>query len=205
MKYSSLILVAICVVVFVLQYSITGFTDTFVLDSSKVWQEPWRLITSIFLHGGLEHLVFNMFALALFGFILENTIDTRKFLFLFFVGGFVASIFSAIFYSSSLGASGAIFAVIGTLAIVRWKMTVWFFGIPMPMFVAAVLWAITDIVGVFYPSNVANFAHLAGLGFGIIFAYFVREYIDKGEKKKKRVIKDDEIDEWEDFYFRKPK
>jgi membrane associated rhomboid family serine protease len=202
MRYSSLLLVVICIVSFGLQFLITGFTDTFILDSSVASKEPWRLITSIFLHGGLEHLIFNMFALALFGFILENTIGTKKFLLLFFIGGFFASIASVMFYPLSLGASGAISAVVGTLAIVRYKMVVWFFGIPMPMFIAAILWAITDIVGVFYPSNVANFAHLAGLGFGLIFAYFVREYIDRGGKKK-NVLKKEEIDEWEDFYFKK--
>lgn len=203
MRYASLVLVVICVVVFGLQYFVAGFTESFVLDSSLVLKEPWRLVTSVFLHGSLEHLIFNMFALALFGFILENTIDTKKFLLLFFIGGFFASISSAMFYPASLGASGAIFAVIGTLAVVRYRMTVWFFAIPMPMFVAAVLWGITDIVGVFYPSTVANFAHLAGLAFGLIFAYFVREYIDKPNKKKKKVLSDEEIDEWEDFYFRK--
>src|SRR3989338_1117024 len=105
MRYSSLIIVAICIVVFALQFSIANFTDAFALDSSLVAKEPWRLVTSIFLHGSLEHLIFNMFALALFGFILENIIGTRKFLTLFFIGGLFASIFSSAVYPASLGAS----------------------------------------------------------------------------------------------------
>ncbi len=205
MRYSALLLVAICTVVFALQISISGFTDSFDLNSSLVLKEPWRLFTSIFLHGSLEHLIFNMFALALFGFILENTIDTRKFLILFFVGGLVASIGSAIFYPLSLGASGAISAVIGTLAVIRWRMVVWTLWVPMPMFLAAIVWTVIDIVGFFYPSGVANAAHIAGLGFGLVFAYFVREYMDKSKKNKEKTLKDKEIDEWEDFYFRKPK
>ena len=205
MKYSSLLLVLACIVVFGVQSFSSGFTDAFVLDSSLVLKEPWRLVTSIFLHGGLEHLVFNMFALGLFGFVLENIIGSRRFLALFFIGGFFASALAAIFYPASLGASGAIFAVIGTLAVVRWKMIVWYFGVPMPMVVAAGIWGLLDIIGAFYPSNVGNVAHLAGLGFGLIFAYFVREYIDKSEKKKKKALSKEELEEWEDFYFRKPK
>ena len=201
MRYTSLILVLVCVVVFVLQGLFSGFTDSFLLDSSKVWQEPWRLITSVFLHGSLEHLVFNMFALALFGFILENIIGSKKLLLLFFAGGFFASFLSAFFYSSSLGASGAICALIGTLAVLRYRMVVWFFGIPMPMFVAAIFWGMTDILGVFYPSNIGNIAHIAGLGFGLVFSYFVKEYIQRSRKSREKYLSNKDLEDWEDRYM----
>ena len=201
MKITSLLLVIICIVVFVIQIMFPVVTNIFLLDSSSVLSEPWTLITSIFIHGGFEHLVFNMFALGLFGFILENIIGSKKFLAVFFIGGLFSSIVSIFFYSASLGASGAIFSVIGVLAVIRYRMIVWFFGVPMPMAIAAAFWAIVDIVGVFYPSNTANMAHLAGLFFGLVLSYFLREYMDKG-KKRKKALSDEDIDKWEDSYMR---
>ena len=181
-----------------------SITDSFLLDSSVVLQKPWTLITAIFIHASLEHIVFNMFALALFGFILENIIGTKRFLIIFFIGGIMASIGSAMFYPTSLGASGAIFAAIGTLAVIRYKMSVWVFGVPMPMALAAGAWAIADIIGVFYPSDVANIAHLSGLGFGIAYGFYIRKLIrpEHEEERNKKLLSDKKLEKWEDEYLK---
>jgi len=93
--------------------------------------EIWRFLTAVFLHGGVGHILFNGFALLLFGSILERFVGGRRFLIVFFVTGILANLISVNFYSSSLGASGAIFGVIGALVIVRPGLTVWAFGMPM--------------------------------------------------------------------------
>ena len=203
MKYTSLLLVLACVAVFILQM-LFSITDSFLLDSSVVLQKPWTLITAIFIHASLEHIVFNMFALALFGFILENIIGTKRFLIIFFIGGIMASIGSAMFYPTSLGASGAIFAAIGTLAVIRYKMSVWVFGVPMPMALAAGAWAIADIIGVFYPSDVANIAHLSGLGFGIAYGFYIRKLIrpEHEKERNKKLLSDKKLEKWEDEYLK---
>src|SRR3989344_4411760 len=100
MKYSTFILVGVCVIIFLLQISIQGFTDNFVLKKELLFNEPWRLLTSIFLHSGIPHLLLNMFSLALFGIILENIIGTRRFLLIFFISGLIASLFSGFFYNN---------------------------------------------------------------------------------------------------------
>ncbi|MBS3081871.1 rhomboid family intramembrane serine protease [Candidatus Pacearchaeota archaeon] len=163
-------------VVFLLQLFVNGFTELFLLDSSSFTQ-IWRFFTAIFLHGGIAHLLYNVFALALFGSMLERFIGGKRFLIVFFVTGILANVVSVNFYGSSLGASGAIFGVIGTLIFIKPLMFVWAFGFPMPLFVAGIIWITGDLMGFFYAtgSNVANLAHLSGMFFGILFGFIYRK------------------------------
>lgn len=194
------------IAVFILQIFVLDFTDMFVLNSIA-FQQPWRFLTAIFLHGGLGHIALNLFALLLFGSILEKLIGGKKFLIVFFVTGILANLMSVNFYSSSLGASGAIFGVIGTLIIVRPLLPIWAFGVPMPIFIAGLIWAGIDIVGaigflVGNPlNNTGNIAHLSGMIFGFLLGIWYRP------KKKKTFEMKVEFDEpsfrrWEDVYVR---
>ena len=160
--------------IFLVQTFVNGFTELFLLDSSLTLQF-WRFFTSIFLHGDFAHLLYNLFALALFGSMLEKFIGSRKFLIVFFVTGILANIISVNFYDASLGASGAIFGIIGALIVVRPFMVVWAFGLPMPLILAGILWVVGDVIGIFVPSNVANLAHLSGIAFGLIFGGLYRK------------------------------
>ena len=124
-KYSALKLCGFIFLVFLAQVLISGFTELFVLND-LVWSgEIWRFFSSIFLHGDVGHLILNVFALALFGSILEKFIGGRRFLLVFIVSGILANLVSVNFYNSSLGASGAIFGIIGALIFVRPLMVVW--------------------------------------------------------------------------------
>ncbi len=212
-KHWALKLLGILVIIFIAQIIFPKLTDLFVLKSADIFSRPWILLTSIFLHGGVGHLLLNGFALALFGSILEEIIGSKKFLTLYFIGGIIASlvfvfglpILSAIGMPSSgnaLGASGAIFAVLGALTVLRPGMTVWVSYMPMPMWIAAIVWAGQDLLGIFIPDNVANFAHLGGLIFGLIagFSFRLRNVESKRKAKKKKedmMLSDDEIEEWE--------
>lgn len=76
----------------------------------------WRLITAMFLHIGLIHLAFNMYALYLFGYLIENAFGTVRFLAIYFVAGFLGSVASFAFgpaIAVGAGASGAIFGLLG--------------------------------------------------------------------------------------------
>ncbi|MGB7499070.1 MAG: rhomboid family intramembrane serine protease [Moheibacter sp.] len=79
--------------------------------------EYWRLITSMFIHGGLNHLILNLFALVVSGFLLESEIRKYKFLFVYFVSGIFAGIASIYWHNNSIsvGASGAIFGLYGVM------------------------------------------------------------------------------------------
>lgn len=76
--------------------------------------EYYRLVTSMFLHGGIVHLLFNMYALYILGDFIERVYGAKKYLAIYFVSGIVASIFSLYFSPvMGVGASGAIFGLLG--------------------------------------------------------------------------------------------
>ncbi len=203
-KFYSLWFLLVSIIVFILQISFEGFTELFVLNSNALTGEYWRFITAMFLHGSAVHLFYNLFALFFFGVALEKLIGSRKFLFVFFASGIIANIISVNFYASSLGASGAIMGIIGTLTIIKPLMMVWAFGLILPMFIAAILWVIGDILGVFMPSNVGNIAHLSGIGIGFLIGLVLRKYVRKRTKKvKKVVIPDYYMTGWEKRYMKK--
>jgi len=78
--------------------------------------EPWRYVTSMFLHGNLEHLLFNMFALLVFAPPLEHMLGSVRYAVFYLLCGILANLFSAFMITeptSSVGASGAIYGVYG--------------------------------------------------------------------------------------------
>lgn len=199
-RWFALKLVFVCVIVFILQTLFPFITDNFALISKRILSEPYLLLSSIFLHGGVRHLMFNMFALGLFGLILENIIGSKRFLIIFFLAGIISGVGSVIFYPAALGASGAIYGILGTLTVLRPKAVVWALGVPMPMFLAAVVWALMDLVGMFAPTGVANAAHLFGLAAGLIIGFYLRSNYKKEEKteESKDDLPDEErISDWE--------
>ncbi|HLC39583.1 MAG TPA: rhomboid family intramembrane serine protease [archaeon] len=204
--WDALKLAVIIAVIFLLQNLFPDFLEQFALASSGVFQQPWTLVTYIFLHGNANHLISNLFPLAMFGLILEKIIGSQKFLIIFFAAGIFAGMISTFFYPSVIGASGAIFSIMGVLVGIRPKMVVLAFGIPIPMIIAVILWVALDLGGVFYPSSIANIGHLAGLSVGIIFGMWLRPKYKLPEEKKKDEIKFDEeyFRKWEEKHM-KPK
>jgi membrane associated rhomboid family serine protease len=201
--YSSFWLSLACIIVFALQNLVSGLTELFILDQSK-YIEVWRFVSSIFLHGSIIHLALNLFALILFGLILESVIGSRNFLKVFFISGIFANLIAINFYPLSLGASGAIYGILGCLAILRPKMVVWVFNLPMPMFLAAILWVIAGVLGVFMPSNVGDIAHLSGIAVGFIFGlfYLKRFGAEKREARKRIWIDERSMRNWEERVMR---
>ena len=177
--------------------------SNFAMISSEAFVKPWMFVTHIFLHGGITHLIFNLFALLLFGSILEKVIGSKKFLLIFFIAGIVSAFGDVLFYPAAVGASGAIFGVMGCLAVLRPKLIVWAYGIPMYMVVAIFIWAFLDLAGIFYPDNVAHAAHLFGMAFGIASGLWIRSEYKEPRKQevKYEILSDEELDEWEEKYM----
>jgi len=204
MKYATVWLSAVCIIMFILQLIFPSITDNLVLNQQS-FSQPYRFVTSIFLHGSFSHLLFNLFALVMFGLILESLIGSRKFLLIFFVSGISANLIAVNFYSSSLGASGAIYGIIGALAVLRPLMTVWAFSLPLPMFVASIIWIVLGVIGIFNPTdNTGYIAHLSGIVFGAIFG-LIFKLRNKQEKirKQKLHIPEEYMQRWEDVYIRR--
>jgi len=205
-RWLALELTGICVAVFMLSQIFPDFFyGNLVLSRGAFLSQPWTLLTSIFMHADFLHLYGNMFALAVFGTLFEKHAGSRSFLIAFFAGGILSGLAGLAFYGSLLGASGAIFAVLGCFAIFRPRSVVFVLGVPMPVLAALFVWAGMDLAGVFYPDNVAHFSHLAGMAFGAIYALRLRKLHPeppKPKKTKEGYLSEKEIEEWEDIYMR---
>ena len=144
----------------------------------------WTFVTSMFMHGGLNHLIMNMISLMFIGGFVEKLIGKKRFISLYFVSGFFAAIFFILFQVitganldiSAVGASGAIFGLAGLLLILTPRLPILlFFVIPMPMWMAVfflivVLWAVSAPFGL----PIANSAHLGGLLVGIGYGLYLK-------------------------------
>ena len=81
--------------------------------------QPWRLITCAFLHGGLAHIAFNMYALKIIGSEVAYVYGKVKYIFIYLISALGGSIFSYLFNADSIsvGASGAIFGLLGAMIV----------------------------------------------------------------------------------------
>ncbi len=196
MKFSNASLGMIIATVFVFMLQIflgRNFTEALLLISDEVWKRPWILATSMFLHGGVNHILYNMYGLMIFGPLLEQKIGSKRFLFLYLFSGIVAAMLSTLFYDRALGASGALMGVIGALVILMPDLRLLlFFFIPMPLWMAGIVWALIDAWGVLMPSGVANIAHLVGMGTGVLYGLYVRK---QGKTFQRKFSKKEHLDE----------
>ncbi len=170
-------LVILNVIFFLLQLVLGDkFTASLMLVSADVFTRPWILVTHMFLHGGFAHILFNMYALWIFGNFLESKIGKTRFYYLYFISGIVAGFVSSFFYTASLGASGAVMGILATLIVLIPNMKVlFFFAIPMPFWVAGIVWVLLDIGGIFFPSGIGNIAHLVGMAIGLGFGFYLKQ------------------------------
>ncbi len=158
------------------------------LHPDTVLYQPWQIITSMFLHAGFMHFFVNMIVLFFFGSELERRAGGKWYLTIFFLSG-LAGNFAYLGYAfltnpliPALGASGAIYGVLGTLAIIAPEIRVlFFFAIPMSIRTLIILFAIVDIVGFMgsigptgIQTGVAHSAHLAGLLVGLYYGKRLR-------------------------------
>ncbi|HEX9824696.1 MAG TPA: rhomboid family intramembrane serine protease [Actinomycetota bacterium] len=125
------ILLAVILAVFVVEIARGGLRDLGVLVDMGAMVpalvedgQYWRLVTAIFLHAGPLHLLFNVYALVIFGNLVEEAFGTVRFAAVYFVTGFAASAASFAFGSEgrvAVGASGAIFGLLGAWLTYNWR------------------------------------------------------------------------------------
>lgn len=152
----------------------------------------WTFLTSMFMHAGIGHLLVNMISLMFIGNFVEKLIGKKRFISLYFAGGLFAGIFFVLiaFLTGTdlnvyaVGASGAIFALGGILAVLTPRLPVLvFFVIPMPMWIAMVflmfgLWALSSGFGL----PIGNMAHLGGLIIGISYGFYLKKQYPRKTK-----------------------
>ena len=136
----------------------------------------WQLVTYLFLHGGFFHILFNMFALWMFGSELERTWGSRAFLRYYFVTGVGAGLFSVLADPFSMiptiGASGAVYGILLAYCMLFPERYVYLYMlIPVKVkYFVAFLGALAFLSALGSPgSTVAHIAHLGGMVVGLVY------------------------------------
>lgn len=130
----------------------------------------WRLVTPIFLHAGLLHVGFNLYALYVIGPPVEARFGPKRFLFVYLYSG-VAGVLASMAFSSdlSVGASGAIFGLIGAYAVYLYQHRELFGPGGRRTLLNLVLIAVVNLVIGLAP-GIDDWAHLGGLLGGSLLA-----------------------------------
>jgi len=164
-------------VVFLISLILPGFVYNYLaLNPEYLMQRPWTLITYMFVHADFNHLFWNMLFLFFFAMELERRVGESKFLQIYILSGIVAALGQMMISGGSMvGASGALFGVLGCLAMIAPEIRILlFFVIPMSIRGAVVLFALIDFLSMSSADNIAHMAHIVGLLVGLAYGQAMR-------------------------------
>jgi len=132
----------------------------------------WRFFTPMLLHGSILHIGFNMYALYIFGIGIERRYGHGRFLLLYILSGFAGAVFSFLFSTAySIGASGAIFGLIGAEGIFLIKNRK-LFGSQAKRALNNVIFVVAINLFLGLQPGIDNWGHIGGLMGGLMFAWF---------------------------------
>ena len=193
--YVTYTLIGICVLIFILDYGLRlyvawkyninfSYVKAFGIKSNEYIKmgQIWRLLTAVFLHGDITHLGFNMLALYSLGKPVETLYGRKRYIIIFILAGLMGSAASFAFTAAnSLGASGAIFGLLGALiyfGTYNRELFKKIFGKQL-----YILLGINLVLG-FVLVYVDNFGHIGGLVGGYLAAGAVGLLTQKLQKRK---------------------
>ena len=169
------LIMGICIITFLLMYVFgNGSEDNLTLlkfganlDVLTKRGEYYRILTCIFLHIGIVHLLLNMYSLYIIGPQVESFYGKIKYLFIYLYSGICGSILSLAFSNNviSAGASGAIFGLLGSLLYFGYHYRVYLGNVIKSQIIPVIL--VNLFIGFITP-GIDNFAHIGGLIGGVI-------------------------------------
>jgi len=176
------------VIVFFLQQTAPGVTGSLAFVPRYALLQPWTVLTYMFVHASITHILFNMIALYFFGPRVEERIGSNRFIVLYTVSGITGALMSLIFapYSPIIGASGAIFGVMLAFARFWPDAQIYIMAIlPIQARAAVILMAAISLWSGLQGSRtgVADFAHLGGFVGGWLYLVWLER---RGGTKKFR-------------------
>lgn len=169
------VLIAVNLIVYLFTLADSSLIETLGLRPSSLADRPWTMVTNLFVHASFGHILFNMLALLFFGGYSARLVGEWNFFAIYFAGGILGNVFYMIlgpYHVVVVGASGAIFALGGTLVALAPKVKVIVFPVPSPL----PLWiaVIGGFLILIIVPNVAWQAHLGGLVLGLGAGYLLR-------------------------------
>lgn len=156
------------IAVYLLQMSMPGMTRLLALVPAALLVRPWTILTYMFAHStaGLTHILFNMFALYIFGPRVEARLGSAHFIRMYLIAGVTGGLLSLFFtpYAAIVGASGAVFGVQLAFAMFYPRDKIFIWGIiPVEARLLVILMTLITLYGGFKGGGgVAHFAHLGG-------------------------------------------
>lgn len=161
--------------------------DSVALKPSNITQGKylWTFVTSMFMHGGLFHIFANMFSLLFIGSLVERLLGAKRYFYFYMISGLLAGVFFVLssliftgdFNTFAVGASGALFGIVGLLVLLTPNLPVYIFFIPIPVKmkyagigILVVLWFISIAGDV----PIGNTAHLGGFVVGIVYGLYLK-------------------------------
>lgn len=186
-------IIAINVVLFVVELALGGAGAALIRLGAMVpilvaTGEYWRLITAMFLHVGVLHLLLNSYGLYLFGSLIEGVFGSARFLAIYLVTGFFASAASFAFGEPNriaAGASGAIFGLLGAWLAYNWRRRELSMA-QANVRGALILIAINLFLG-FQIAGIDNLAHIGGLVAGVVAGLAAEGVGSRGVRTTSRV------------------
>lgn len=175
---------------FVLQMVFPPLMWELVFVPALILERPWTILTYMFLHGDMLHLLFNMIALFFFGPRLELRLGSRHFLGLYFISGITAALLSLVFtpHAAIIGASGAVFGILLAFALYwpRERIYIWAV-LPIEAWLLVALLALASLWFGFTGAagGIAHFAHLGGFLGGWLYLK-VRERTSAARRFQKK-------------------
>jgi rhomboid protease GluP len=168
-------------------HQINPLIDGALVRARVVAGEWWRVFTSMFLHGGPDHLVGNMVALYIVGMACEHAFGAARTALIYFGSGILGAAFSmATGPGPSVGASGAIFGVLAAVAVMLYKNQDNFYVRDKRIGFVLVAWAAWQLFTGFMTPLVDNFAHLGGMTGGALAALLLAPTLTAQEQLRRR-------------------
>ncbi len=171
------------ILVFIMSSLNGGLMDRlFALNPVYFIYKPWQLVTYMFMHGSFAHIFFNMYAVFIFGSVLERVWGTKKFVFYYLVTGVGAALIHIGVqwltqdFALTVGASGAVFGLLLGYAMLYPDTMMGLIFPPVTMkakwfvLIYAAIELLLGITGA--QASVAHFAHLGGLVFGLVLMLY---------------------------------
>lgn len=146
----------------------------------------WTFITSMFMHGGLFHIFANMFSLFFIGSLVEKILGAKRYIYFYMIAGLFAGllfvfsslIFPVDFNTFAVGASGALFGLIGLLMLLTPNLSVYVMFIPIPIkmkYAAPGILVVLWLISIAGDVPIGNTAHLGGLITGLVYGLYLRK------------------------------
>ena len=176
------ILIGINILMFIIQLLLPGFTNLMMFDPSQPF-ELWRYFTSMFVHGGMFHILLNMYALFIFGKPVEKKTNLLLIYLLSGLAGNVLYIMLAqtgfIPMIPALGASGAVYGILGAFVVLYPSARLYSLYFPFGLSGkwAAIVFALFEFITMFSNDGIGHAAHLGGL----VVGYIIAKLISKNE------------------------